>query len=384
VNPPNLLVESPAVPMRIATVTEKPEPRLPEIIALWTLTCVIFISCVAVLRNYLALVDDSGDDSAYMAVAAAIRHWDFHGLMVKQFWGLPYTMAAVSRLTGASDRTALMLVCFASSLAAAVIAFRLWGGWVAGFFAILNFDWMQRSYLGGSEPLFVALLFASFLAVRKERWWLAALLASFATVVRPLGIFALIGIGLVLLWKRDYRRLVPAVVIGLVVGVLYALPLAKFTGDPLATVHSYHSAEWQGGWLFGFPFYAILKGTLTEHSPWTNLVLSFGWIFLVLIAVVVMIRSKDFRAYARAHPVEVLFLAPYILSLYTYNYPHWARGNFQRFSIPILPFVLIALYHWIPKDRRVLWALGAIMSVLAAASALGVSNVPGLIRRAIG
>jgi hypothetical protein len=265
-----------------------------------------------------------------------------------------------------------------------VIAYRLWGGWVAGFFAILNVDWIQRSFLGGSEPLFVALLFASFLTVRKERWWLAALLASFATVVRPLGILALIGVGLVLLWKRDYRRLVPAVVIGLVVGVLYALPIAKVTGDPLATVHSYHSAEWQGGWLFGIPFYAIFKGTFTEHSPWTNLVLSFGWIFLVLIAVVVMIRSKDFRAYARAYPVEVLFLAPYILSLYTYNYPHWARGNFQRFSIPILPFVLIALYRWIPKDRRVLWALGAVMSVLAAASALGVSNVPGLIRRAIG
>ena len=64
--------------------------------------------------------------------------------------------------------------------------FRLWGGWVAGFFAILNFDWMQRSYLGGSEPLFVALLFASFLAIRKERWWLACVLASLSTVVRPL------------------------------------------------------------------------------------------------------------------------------------------------------------------------------------------------------
>jgi hypothetical protein len=384
VNPPNLLVDRPAISTSIAGTTQKPEPTLAEIIALWSLTCVIFVSCVAALRNYLALVDDSGDDSAYMAVAAAIRHWNFHGLMVKQFWGLPYVMAAISRLTGASDRTALMVICFTSSLAAVVIAYRLWGGWVAGFFAILNFDWMQRSFLGGSEPLFVALLFASFLAVRKERWWLAALLASFATIVRPLGFFALLGIGLVLLWKRDYRRLVPAVAIGLLVGVLYAIPLAKFTGDPLATVHSYHNPEWQGGWLFGFPFYAIFKGTFTEHSPWTNLVLSFGWIFIVLIAVVVMLRSKDFRDFARAHLVQVLFLAPYILSLYTYNYPHWARGNFQRFSIPILPFLLIALYRWIPKDRRVLWALGAVMSVLAAASALGVANVPGLIRRAIG
>ena len=360
------------------------EPTMREILLLWLMTCLIFVACIAPLCNYFALVDNSGDCSAYMAVASAIRHWNFHSLMVKQFWGLPYSMAALSLATGVGDRTALMLICFGSSLISVAIAYRLWGGWVAGFFAILNFDWMQRSYLGGSEPLFVALLFASFLAVRKERWWLASLLASMATVVRPLGIFALVGIGLVLLWRRDYRRLIPAVITGLTVGILYSLPLAKQFNDPLATAHSYVNPEWQGGWLFGFPFYAIIKGTLTEPAPWTNLVLSFGWILIVLIAVIVMIRSSEFRKYARAHPVETLFLIPYILSLYTYNYPHWARGNFQRFSIPILPFVLVALYRWIPKDRRLLLVLGIVTSVLAAASGIGLANVPGLIRRAIG
>ena len=360
------------------------EPTLREVMALWLVTCLVFVTCVSMLHNYFALVDNSGDSSAYMAVASAIRHWNFHGLMVKQFWGLPYAIAALSRLTSVSDRTALLLICFASSLASATIAFRLWGGWVASFFVILNFDWLQRSYLGGSEPLFVGLVFGTFLAARKERWLIASLLASLATVVRPLGIFALLGIGLVLLWKRDYGRLVQAVAIGLVIGVLYVLPLAARFGDPLATVHSYHSPEWQGGWLFGFPFYAIIKGTLTEPAPWTNLVLSFGWIFLVLIAVVIMISSRRFREYAHAHPVEIVFLIPYLWCLYTYNYPHWARGSFQRFSIPILPYVLIALDRWVPKDQRVLWVLGIISSVLAAASGLGVANVPGLIRRALG
>jgi hypothetical protein len=360
------------------------EPSLYETLALWLATGVIFVVGIASLTNYFALVDNFGDSSAYMTVASDIRGWNFHGLAVKQFWGLPYAMAALSRLTGVSDRTALLLVCVAASLASVVIAYRLWGGWVAGFFAGLNFDWMQRSYLGGSEPLFVALLFGSFLAVRKERWWLAALLAALATTVRPLGFFALLGIGLFLLWRRDFRSLVPAVTIGLAVGVLYAAPLARQFSDPLATVHSYSRPEWQGGWLFGFPFYAIIKGTLTEPAPWTNLVISFGWIFLVLTAVVVMIWSKKFRTYARAHPVEILFAVPYICCLYTYNYPHWARGNFQRFAIPILPLVLIALYRWIPKDRRLLWGLCVLMSALAAASAIGLSNVASLIRRALG
>ena len=78
--------------------------------ALWLLTCLVFVTGVAVLRNYFELVDNSGDSSAYMAVASAIRHWNFHGLVVKHFWGLPYAMAALSLLTGVSDRTALLLI----------------------------------------------------------------------------------------------------------------------------------------------------------------------------------------------------------------------------------------------------------------------------------
>ncbi|HMK23250.1 MAG TPA: hypothetical protein VK466_13015 [Terriglobales bacterium] len=310
-----------------------------------------------------------------MILAAAIRHWDFQGLVVKQFWGLPYAMAALSKLTGVSDRTALLAISFASSLSAAVLAYRLWGGWIAGYFVVLNFDWLQRSYLGGSEPLFVALLFGSFLAIRTERWWLAALLASLATVTRPLGIFALLGIGIVLLRKRDYRTLLAAVAIGAAIGLAYMIPLAQHFGDPLATVNSYHSKEWQGGWLFGLPFYAIIKGSIVERAPVTNLVLSFGWIFFVLAATAAMIRSASFREYARAHPVEIIFLVPYLWTMFTYNYPHWARGNFARFAIPVVPFVLLALQRWLPTDRRVLWALGLITPVLAAASALGIRNV---------
>lgn len=376
------VVNSPP-PADVARTRWKVEPTFQQTLALWLFTCLIFVAGIALLRNYFATVENFGDSSAYMAIASAIRHWNFQGLTIKQFWGLPYAMAGLSFLTGASDRTALLVICFASSLASVALAYRLWGGWVAGFFAILNFDWMQRSYLGGSEPLFVALLFASFLAIRKDRWWLATLLASLATVVRPLGMFALLGIGLTLLRRRDYRRFGLAVTTGLAVGILYAMPLVSQFRDPLANVHSYSDPRWQSGWLFGFPFYAIIEGTLTEPAPLTNLVLSFAWIFLVLFAVIVMIRSRRFRQYAGAHPVEILFLIPYLWCLYTYNYPHWARGNFARFSIPILPFVLIALEPWVPKDRRLLWVLGVVLSALAAASALGVANVAALIRHAI-
>jgi hypothetical protein len=349
-------------------------PSRTEITSLVALSFAVFVSVVALARNYAAAVDNFGDSSAYMSLASAIRHWDFHGIVIKQFWGLPYAMATLSKLTGLSDRTTLLMFSFVPSLFSVLLARRLWNGWIAGYFAILNFDWLQRSCMGGSEPLFVCLLLAAFLTVRQERWLLASLLASLATIVRPLGVFALLGIGLTLLLRRDFRKFIAVTVIGLIVGVLYSVPLAVHFGDPLATVNSYHSKEWQGGWLFGFPFYAIIKG-LVYPAPWTNLVLSFGWIFLVVIAIVVMVRSADFRAYCRAHIVEAVFLVPYLVCLFTYNYPHWARSNFARFAIPVLPFVLLALYRWLPKDRRILWGLGVVTSLLAASSALGIVNV---------
>ena len=296
-----------------------------------------FVTFLALFRNYAAAVDDFGDSSAYMTLASTIRHWTFDGVVVKQFWGLPYAMVALPTITRVSDRTALLAISVVGSCVAVALAWTLWDGWVAGFFAVLNFDWLQRSYLGGSEPLFVALLFGSFLMARKERWWLAALLASLATVVRPLGIFALLGIGISLLIRRDWHTLLAAILIGAVVGGLYALPLARHFNDPLANVSSYHSKQWQGGWLFGIPFYAIIKGTITEPAPISNLVLSFGWILLILVAIVRMARDTEFRSYARSHLGEAIFLIPYLWTLYAYNYPHWARGTSRASRFPSSP-----------------------------------------------
>jgi hypothetical protein len=372
-------------PSRSVAAVEKwtTEPTTTEIFCLALLALSVFALVIFLFKNYFTTVDNFGDSSAYMTLASAIRHWDFHGIVIKQFWGLPYAMAGVSTLTGLSDRTALLLFSVIPALLATVLAKGLWDGWIAGYFALLNFDWMQRSCLGGSEPLFVCLLFASFVAVRQRRWLLASLLASLATIVRPLAVFALLGIGLALLWQRDFRRFAAATAVGLAVGALYAIPLATHFGDALATVNSYHSKDWQGGWLFGFPFYAIIKGTLIYPAPWTNLVLSFGWIFMVLGAVVAMATSNEFRTYCRMHPVEAIFLVAYLWCLFTYNYPYWARGNFARFAIPIVPFALLALYRWIPKDRRILWGLATVSPVLAAASALGVVNVVHIIERSI-
>src|SRR5690348_11658411 len=150
-------------------------------------SAVVFFATISALTGYGQLVDNFGDNSAYISIAAAIRNWDFHGIVVKHFWGLSYAIAGISRLTGISYHWSLLLICWSASLASVVLAYKLWGGWIATAFTIVNFDWYQRSFLGGSEPLFVALIFGSFLAIRRERWTLASLLAALATITRPLG-----------------------------------------------------------------------------------------------------------------------------------------------------------------------------------------------------
>lgn len=348
-------------------------PSQREILALGLISCMVFVIVVRFFEPYASKVDDFGDSPAYMSIADAIRHWNFAGLAVKQFWGLPYAMAAISGITGISSRSALLFISFASFLASAALAHRLWGGWVASLFTLLNFDWMQRSFLGGSEPLFVALLFGAFLALRKQSYLLAALLSALATTVRPLGLVALVGIGLMLLWKREYRKFAIATAIGAAIGLAYALPLRYILGDPLATVHSYTRTP--GPPLFGIPFYAIVKGTVMGSAPWTNLVLSFAWIAFILTGVGLLLTNRNYREFRQSFPVEAWFAGGYLLLICSYNLPYWARGTFARFAIPIIPFAIIGLLPWIPKSRWLVWTLALVTPVLAASSALGIVNV---------
>jgi hypothetical protein len=169
------------------------EPGQRELFLIAGVSCLVFIAVISVFKNYFQAVNDFGDNSAYIAVASAIRHWDFRGLTIKQFWGLPYLMALVSFVSHASDRSALLVISLGSYFISIALAYRLWGGWVAGFFAVVSFDWFQRAFLGGSEPLFLGLLFSSFLVARRNRWISAALLASLSTVVRPFRAFRLGG-----------------------------------------------------------------------------------------------------------------------------------------------------------------------------------------------
>ena len=358
------------------------EPTLRELLLLVALGGVVFGATLIAFHGWHSLVPGFGDNAAYLEVATAIEHWDFHGLDIQHFMGYPYVIAAVSLVLHLPLSFGLWLVASVASVVSTLLVARLFGAWVGAYFALTNFAWFQLSFLGGSEPLAVALGMGAFLSYRRGHALLAALLASLATTVRPLMFFALVGMGIALLCRKRYAKLLGALALSLAIGLLYVWPLARYFGDPLRTVHSYTSRDYGAanlagphGHLFGWPFHGIIVGTILYPAPWTNLILCFSWIALVIAGVVAMFR-RDLREYWRANLAEAIFCGLYLLAIFCYDYLVWARGNFMRFSVPVLPFVFFALLRWLPKDRRVLWCLSALAPVLAACSAIGIRNLP--------
>lgn len=348
-------------------------PSVQELILLWLAAALFFLIAIHHFRSYLQLVANFGDNERYAAAASAIRRWDFTNLQVKQFWGFPYLISAFS-FAGLSMQWSLLLICFASSLASVLLVRNLWGPWIAAYFAFLNFTWLQVSFLGGAEPLFVLLLLGSFFFGRRRHWVASSALAALATLVRPLGALALLGIGLSLLWRREYKKAFFATLIASVIGGVYLLPFWLYYHDALYQFHRYRQADWQGGSSISWPFHAIASSFLHNREPFTNEIFTAAWIAFAAAGLALMLQ-KRYRGKMGGGMNEYVFACSYLLFLFCYSSVHWARAEFPRFAIAVLPFLLLAFERWLPKSRSAVYALAGVSTLLGACSAIGIRNV---------
>ena len=346
------------------------EPTLIEVLLLSVICYAVYIIVICSLQNYWQMFRTFGDNQPYVAIATGIRNWNFPAIKEWQFFGLPYAMVAFSYLTRTSFWAAVLVLSVVCSFTAVMLCNRLWGGWVAGLFAVSSREWMERSLLGGAEPLFLALLFGSFIAARRERWTIAAFLAALSTTVRPMGIFALLAIGLVLLWRKRYTSLLAATLVGSVVGALYTVPMRLYMGTALANVTAYGQADGSGGHPLTVPFRALFQNSMPALSTGLNVARAGVWIVAVLLALAAMIYNPRFRDYARTNVVEVIFCTLYVGLLFTYNSP-WARIAFPRYVIPVIPFMILAFLRWLPRDRRLLWGFGLFSAVISGIETYG-------------
>ena len=374
-------------PVREALQTGPPirpshrEPTVVEVLLLAVVAMLITAVVVEILGGYWARAQSFGDNSHYTSYSTLIRLGRFDALEVKGLMGVSYVTALLSSLTGLPDLVALLVVCGASAIAAVALAWRLWGGWTAGFFAVTSPEWVLHATFGGAETLGAALIFAAFAAMRKQRISLAGLFAALAATVRPEGILATLALGLALLYERRYRDLLVAVAIGTIVIGLYVTPLMVFLGDPLANYRGYERDFPE--LIIHLPFVAITRTLVHSPVPWTFKAQVLAWLLITTGGLVMMWRSARFRAHAGAHPIEPAFAILMAAFYYCYN-SQWAFHEFARFTLPLLPLVYFVLLPWMPKDRRLLWGLSVAVGAFSGASTSNMRRTLSLLRRAFG
>ncbi len=370
---------TPARERKVVTALAPHEPSESEVLLMLAMMFAVHLWTVCRVSNFWELVVSRTDDMDYVEVAQIIRNWHFSGGPVPaNFWGFPYAIAGFSKLFAVPELMAAALISVLCSLTVCVLVHRLYGGWVAASFIFLNYGWIQLSVEGGSEPLFMCLLYASFLAARLDRWSFAALLASLSTTVRPLGVFALLGFAIVLALRRSYRQLAVITLIGLAIGVLYVMPLGVLYGNPFANL--LYRGDWgPHGWPITYPFGALISSfrmTLHTDTRWYTFVYSAVWPILALVAIIVAWLPRRRKLLWANYQAEVLFATTYTLFFLSYNYIEifWF---ISRFLIPVLPLLVFSMRDWIPHDRRVLWGAAVFSALLSSADLVHFKNVFG-------
>jgi hypothetical protein len=326
---------------------------------------------------------DNLDNSNYIAVADAIRHWNPATLIdLQHFWGYPYVIIAVSSVLHISSLQALVVISLTCSVITCLLVHRLYGGLVAVAFGFVSSAWILLSVFGGVEPLFMALLFASFLAARRERWLLAIFLGCVATTVRPIGVLAPLALLASLLWQRQWKVVVKGSAVALAMSAAYLIPIRLLTGDAFFQIKLY-SVDWQEHsfplahrGILTLPMLRLVQGFFYMHERWSSLpasALRIGWILATAVGAILLWMPR----YSRELPLpERIFGCVYTTFLVFYNF-ETITLYIPRFILPALPLILFTVRKWIPQNRRILWPLAATAIVFNTVTLWGFQTVFG-------
>ena len=359
------------------------EPGVRETLLMTLSSFVIFILFVSVFDDYFNQVQVRGDNYQFVLVVEAIRNWDFNYVdhstaavfdirIRRVFFGFPLAIFGVSAIPLINDFTALVIASMLSSLVSVFLCHRLWGGWVACLFAILNWDWIQRSVVGGNEPMFMALLLGGFYFYRKKNIPIAIVLSALSVTVRPMGVFALLAIGFHLILKKEYRNLAVSVLIGGAIGLSYASLVYFAYGDFLANLVGYRDYDNGHNPALKMPFVSLYEGFLESKTPMLNQIKIFSWIGLTIVGVFAILKNQVINVSQRSYPAEYFFLVLYLGFIITYSSPSWFWEIYPRYIIPILPILYFAFIPWIYKNKLVIWSISVVSSILAGASSISV------------
>lgn len=253
---------------------------------------------------------------------------------------------------------ASMAISWMAFAAAAVALYRLtldrFGSQVAMVAVVLLSIFPFGVFFGApyTESLYLLLAVTAFLAIERQRWWVAGGIALFAGAVRPPGI--LVGVCVVLAYLLDWyttrhplRLDVLSLVLtplGLFAYMFYCL--VRF-GDPLAYVHAVEQGWHRGGFTLGG--IRQLVSLLTNPKSWIvsgdlNTIIWTLYGFAVVASVVAV-----YFIFRRVGPVYAFFtLASVAVPLLT-NATPISLGRYISVTFPLFMILALAL-----RDRAAL------------------------------
>jgi hypothetical protein len=269
-------------------------------------------------------------------------HFPLFPLLIRLFaviFGYPYAMLIITLISS------VLSIFFFNKLAQRFMKDKD-ALWLTLIFSILPARWLIVRSVGSAEPLFVAAIIASIFYFQKKKYWLAGIWGAVAQLTKSPGILLFVAYLCSIIapdfkklattkarkWLKvfDFKKVYPIFLIPfslLIVFIFY-----KFTlNDFFAYFHSGDNIH-----LF-FPPFQIFN----YSAPWVGTFWLEEIIFVYLFAMLGLIKLVKKYGGAMAWFTGIFFISILFVS----------HRDLIRYSLPIIPFLLIAFQKTITKKE---------------------------------
>lgn len=221
--------------------------------------------------------------------------------------------------------------------------------WMTILFMFLPARWLVVRSVGSSEPLFITLLILSFYFFKDKKYWHAGIFGALAQLTKPPAVLLFVAYVLIIFWENhpklrkltwpgnSLKTILPLLIMPLSLILLFLYYRFAY-GDFLAYFHSgdnihifwppfqifNHSARWVGGFWLEDIIYIYIIGAL-------------GIVYLLKQ------KQTDMAIYTGLFFLSTLFIS---------------HRDLSRYSLPIVPFLLIAFEPLlVKKEFKIIFGL---------------------------
>jgi hypothetical protein len=237
---------------------------------------------------------------------------------------------------------AMLGVTLVSSFLAIYFFYRLTGNlFLTFFFSIFPARWLIVRSVGSADPLFVAAIIASLYFFKNKKYLWAGIWGAIAQFTKSPGILLFASYFIYFLWTKKYeiKKILPLLFIP---AALFGVFLIYYftTGDFFAYFKSGDNIH-----LF-FPPFQIFN----YSAPWVGTFWIEEVIFVYLLGALGTIKLFKDKNYEIAIFTAIFFVSTLFVS----------HRDIIRYSLPIVPFVILAFSEFITKKEFKI-ALGVII-----------------------